>query len=155
MNEWVMVAGPVLIAAFCLGTLGAGLCLLVGAARFQWVADRAVGEVVRIHAQCQDVIRIEDSGSQSQRMLVHYPVIAFEDAEGVRQEVMANHGSRCTPGYRVGERVPILVARGNPLSMRINSFMSLYWNAACMLFMGGLSVPILAFWLFYLHAAGQ
>jgi Protein of unknown function (DUF3592) len=148
MHEWVMGAVPVLIAAACLGALGAGVCLLVGAVRFRRAAHRAAGEVVRAHAQWQDVTRFEEGGAETRRALVHYPVIAFEDAEGVRHEVRANIGG-CTPGYRVGDRVPVLFAPGDPQSMRVDSFLSLYFNAACMLCMAGVSALILALWLLY------
>jgi hypothetical protein len=149
MPEWVQAVGPVLIALFCFGALAAGLWLLVEAARFRCAADRSVGEVVRVHSQWQDVTRTEDGGSRNERLLVHYPVIAFEDSDGARHEVRADIGSPCAPGYRVGQRVPVLFRRGDPQSMRIDSFTSLWGNAACMLFIAAAGALVLAFWLGY------
>lgn len=144
-----MIAWAILIATICVGTLGIGLCLLIKAISFRYMATRAVGEVVRIHSQWQNVSRSNDSTSWTQRMLVYYPVIAFEDAEGVKFEVRANFGNVCAPGYTVGQRVPILFPQKDPQSMRINSFMSLYWNAACMLFIAAVGAIMLSFWLLY------
>jgi hypothetical protein len=125
MPEWAMVAGLVLIAVVGVGTLGGGICILAWVVRFRWVAARAVGVVVETHSQWQEVTRSNETGSWKQMMLIHYPVIAFEDANGERHEVRANIGN-CTPVYQVDERVPILFIPGDPKSMRIDSFMSLY-----------------------------
>lgn len=117
---WVMLVGLIFIALVGLGTLGGGIGILIWVVRFRWLATRAVGEVVGIHAQWQDVTRSDDTGSWTQRMLIHYPVIAFEDEVGARHEVRGNIGG-CKPGYGVGEKVPVLFLRGNPPSMRIDS----------------------------------
>ena len=90
MPDWLMVFGPILIGTVCLGTLGMGLWLLCDAIRFRCFTVRAEGKVVRIHSQVEEVTLSNESNSWTGLATVHYPVIAFEDQEGVKHEVRAN-----------------------------------------------------------------
>jgi hypothetical protein len=148
MPWWFAVAGLAFSSAFCLGTLSLGAYLLLDALRFKWTATRTVGEVVRIHSQWQNVTESTDTGTYTRRMLIHYPVIAFTDEKSTRHEVRANSGSS-KQEYQVGDEVPILVDPSDPQKVRINSFASLYFMAACFLFLAGVSGVLFGFWLLY------
>jgi hypothetical protein len=113
---------------FALFTLGAGVCSVVEARRFRRRAWRTMATVVGFHTEWVNVSPSSGAAPDSDRSLIHWPILAFHDEAGVRREEQAHLGYG-SHRYKIGDRVPILYSPDHRRRVLIDSFLSLHLSA--------------------------
>src|SRR5262245_16034714 len=144
--RWHEVLSLAAIGGFALVLAGLGTYRLLEAQWFRRRAARAAGVVVWIDSQWVEVPRSADGGTSHERVLLHYPVVAFYDRDGARREARAGLGSEAR-SHRPGDAVHILHDPDNPAAVRPGSARSPYLPAAYCF--GGAALALAFYWGFF------
>lgn len=115
--------GGVLLLLIGLGFLTGAGWLTVSSIRFKATAESTVGTIVKFerHTSTSTTRR----GRWRHPTTTWAPVFEFADANGETQRVTSSYSTSVTT-RQVGDKVPVLYARGVPHDARIDSFAS-FW----------------------------
>jgi len=126
--------GGVLLLLIGLGFLTGGGWVTVSNIRFKATAERTVGTIVKFERRTST--STTPRGQRRHPTTTWAPVFEFADASGETQRVTSSYSTSVTT-HQIGDKVPVLYARGASHNARIDSFAS-FWFGPLICLVGAL-----------------